>query len=191
MGFCDPAPGAAKALLVYFTFKVWRSLVLLLIRPCGGAPSPFCWRRGEAPLLAALHPNLHQMPRLLPARTPCVPLIMRANLACQVCAATRQRWLAEHRGGVSQGFCCTAPQGRPYRTTISDSEGASLPARGVAVEDEAEAEMVLGLATQLGSAAAAGAGGSSAALSSAPSAASLASLSGSSLAWLTGEAGSG
>ncbi|KAL4442759.1 hypothetical protein ABPG77_006753 [Micractinium sp. CCAP 211/92] len=102
MGFCDPAPGAAKALLVYFTFK-----------------------------------------------------------------------------------------GRPYRTTISDSEGASLPARGVAVEREAEAEMVLGLATQLGSAAAAGAGGSSAALSSAPSAASLASLSGSSLAWLTGEAGSG
>ncbi len=95
------------------------------------------------------------------------------------------------RGKSLTGVCCTVPQGRPYRTTISDSEGASLPARGVAVEREAEAEMVLGLATQLGSAAAAGAGGSSAALSSAPSAASLASLSGSSLAWLTGEAGSG
>lgn len=80
-------------------------------------------------------------------------------------------------------------QGRPYRTTISDSEGASLPARGTAVEEEAEAEMVLALGTQL--CAAAAAGGSSAALSAAPSAASLASMSSSGPAWLTGEAGCG
>lgn len=98
------------------------------------------------------------------------------------------------------GFCDPAPgshkmllvcftfKGRPYRATISDSEGASLPARGTAVEDEAEAGMVLALAKHLG--AAADAGGSNAALSMAPSAASLASIA-SSAAWLTSGAGSG
>ncbi len=39
MGFCDPAPGAAKALLVYFTFKVWHLLVLPPIRPPDAPPS--------------------------------------------------------------------------------------------------------------------------------------------------------
>lgn len=84
--------------------------------------------------------------------------------------------------------CVNSLQGRPYRATISDSEGASLPARGTAVEDEAEAGMVLALAKHLG--AAADAGGSNAALSMAPSAASLASIA-SSAAWLTSGAGSG
>jgi hypothetical protein len=69
-----------------------------------------------------------------------------------------------------------ALQGRPYRATISDTEGAALPARGALVQDEAEAEFVLQLATQLGEEAAGGGsdgklanGGSTASLCMAPS----------------------
>lgn len=93
------------------------------------------------------------------------------------------------------GFCDPSPsatkmllvyytfKGRPYRATLSDSEGATLPARGTAVTDGAEAEFVLQLATQLGAAAAGGSGGGRGGASG-----GLASLaaSGSSTSWLVG-----
>jgi hypothetical protein len=66
------------------------------------------------------------------------------------------------------------PQGRPYRATISDSEGASLPGRGVLVEDDGERRAVVQLAEELGRAAAgSGARGGGALPSAAPSTASL------------------
>ena len=71
-----------------------------------------------------------------------------------------------------------APQGRPYRAVIGDTEGAALPARGAPVEAEAEAELVLQLAQAAGEAAA----GAAAGLSGAASAGSLASSA--SAAWL-------
>lgn len=52
-----------------------------------------------------------------------------------------------------------ALQGRPYRATISDTEGAVLPARGSLIEEQDVAEFVVQLATQLGEQAAAGGGG--------------------------------
>ncbi|EFN53601.1 hypothetical protein CHLNCDRAFT_58555 [Chlorella variabilis] len=88
--------------------------------------------------------------------------------------------VAFHRGYPKSGlmgFCDPAPTatklllGRPFRATISDTEGAQLPGRGNPVEDEAEADAVLQLATALGAAAAGGGGGGRP--SRAPSAASL------------------
>lgn len=81
------------------------------------------------------------------------------------------------------------PQGRPYRALIADSEGATLPARGAPVTDDAEAELVTQLAAHLGSVAAGGApggggGGGDAGLAAAPSAASLASSMAESVSWL-------
>lgn len=68
---------------------------------------------------------------------------------------------------------------------IADTEGATLPARGAPITDEAEAELVTQLATHLGaSATAGGGGGGNGGLAAMPSAASLASSVAESVSWL-------